>query len=259
MDPVKKKILVVDDEEGIIHFIEKALGKESYGYELKTANDGFDAILWVEKFKPDLIILDIGLPLVDGIKLTQLIRSKNNAVSILAISGKDIPGTADEIMSAGADQFLPKPFEVEELLTEVKALLEKEDIGRIGSAKRSAVMIVEDHYAQVRYMQEVIEAMGYDVICASDTAEDAVRKAIANKPDIIIMDVQIKGNMDGIDVAKRIREEFCVPIIFVSACDDAITLQRAKEAQANGYLMKPYKEDALRCAIEKALFEKAMN
>jgi excisionase family DNA binding protein len=117
----KFTVLVVDDEEEIIQIIKTFLQRQG-GYEVASAADGITALIEVGRVKPDLLILDIKVPGVDGIEVCRRIKANaKNKSAIIAVSGSS-EGEA-EVLKAGADAFMHKPIDLEKLHTEVKRLL----------------------------------------------------------------------------------------------------------------------------------------
>ena len=113
-------VLIVDDEEDIVNIV-KAYFERHTGYTTRTASDGITALIEVGRTKPDLMILDIMIPGVDGIEVCRRIKADStNKTAIIAISGQ-----SDEkrILEAGADAFMSKPLDLERLLSESKRLL----------------------------------------------------------------------------------------------------------------------------------------
>jgi signal transduction histidine kinase len=121
--------------------------------------------------------------------------------------------------------------------------------------KGGEILIVEDENIVALDMRMRLESMGYSIIGVVDTGELAVERAIALGPDLVIMDIKLKGDQDGIDVATQLRERSEVPVIFVTAFTDERTLDRAKRASPYGYIVKPFHERELRIAIELALYK----
>lgn len=123
MTPIKPCILLVEDEENLHEALK--LNLELEGYEITSAFDGTKALQKIEEGYFDLIILDVMLPEVDGISITENIRVKNNDTPILILSAKNT--SADRVLGLkkGADDYLTKPFNLEELLLRVQKLIEK--------------------------------------------------------------------------------------------------------------------------------------
>lgn len=125
----KVEILVVDDEEDILVLIEKYLISDQDLKEkitVSTCRNGVDALMKIGKTPPDIMVLDICLPNIDGYEVCERIRSNpdTKGVCILAISGHNIDVTQDKILEAGANEFLPKPFEMATLKDSIVKLME---------------------------------------------------------------------------------------------------------------------------------------
>jgi|ERR1044071_1908865 excisionase family DNA binding protein len=121
------KILVVDDELATRKLISRILRRSYPEAELHEAADGFEAGHKIGDLIPTLILLDLRLPGIDGIKMCQAIRRNRNlgGIKILAISGHSVQESAKESLRAGADDFLPKPFDIASLLKKVSKLLSR--------------------------------------------------------------------------------------------------------------------------------------
>ena len=115
----KKKVLIVEDDEKFLKLLVKAF-KTLKDYELLTATDGFQAGQLVEGRKPDLVILDIMLPDINGFKVCELIKAKNKNTKVIAITGYDSEDIKKKIVSSGADVYLIKPFQFKTLLEYVE-------------------------------------------------------------------------------------------------------------------------------------------
>src|SRR5437667_12880982 len=117
----KFSVLIVDDEEEIVNIV-KAYFERQGGYEVASASDGITALIEVGRVKPDLLILDIMIPGVDGIEVCRRIKADStNKTSIIAISGTS--ENEKKVRQAGADAFMPKPIDMERLHMEAKRLL----------------------------------------------------------------------------------------------------------------------------------------
>lgn len=121
---MSKKILIVDDEKAIVDILNHNLKRE--GYVTLQSYDGEDAISMVEKEKPDLVLLDVMLPKVDGFTVCKLIRQKTNIPIIMVTAKEDV---VDKVigLELGADDYITKPFSVREVMARVKANLRKWD------------------------------------------------------------------------------------------------------------------------------------
>lgn len=116
------------------------------------------------------------------------------------------------------------------------------------------ILIVEDEVVVAMEIQSYLERLGYSIVAKVDTGIKAVNLTTAEKPDLILMDIQLKGKMDGIEAASRIRSDSVIPIIFLTAHADEEKLERAKATLPFGYLLKPVQDRDLKAAIEMALY-----
>jgi two-component system, OmpR family, response regulator len=123
----KRKLLIVDDDEGLVELMSESFARDGR-FDIKTANNGFDAGMLVREFRPDLVVLDVMLPDINGKEVCQRIRSDNNmdAVKIICISGMIEQDKINELRGAGADDFMNKPFEIDHLVDRCCGLLEME-------------------------------------------------------------------------------------------------------------------------------------
>ncbi len=117
------------------------------------------------------------------------------------------------------------------------------------------VLIVEDEGIVAKDLQGMLRQIGYVVPETASTGEAAVQKAVANRPDLILMDINLRGSIDGVEAAERIRGKLDVPIVYLTANSDEATLQRAKTTDPFGFLLKPFEERSLHAAIEMALYK----
>lgn len=124
----KREILLVDDDTDLIEVLEGAM-KADGRFEVRVANNGFDAGMMVKEYRPDLIVLDVMLPDINGREVCQRVRSDTQLeeVKIICISGMVESDKVDDLKAAGADDFLQKPFEVDELIDRMCGLLEIEN------------------------------------------------------------------------------------------------------------------------------------
>jgi len=114
------------------------------------------------------------------------------------------------------------------------------------------VMIVEDESILVLNLQKLLERLGYDVCATTGLGEKAVELAKIHKPDVIMMDIHLGGEVDGIEAAKRIRSFSDVPILYTTAFSDEETLLRAEKTEPSSFVLKPFQVKDLQMAIERA-------
>ena len=121
------------------------------------------------------------------------------------------------------------------------------------AAKR--ILIVEDQKLIAADLENTLRRLGYDVVGAASSGEDAITKTEELRPNVVLMDVRLRGPMDGIQAAAAIRDRLDVPILYLTAYADEQTILRAKVTTPFGYLVKPFNERELRAAIEVALYK----
>ncbi len=119
----------------------------------------------------------------------------------------------------------------------------------------STVYIVEDESIVAKDIQNSLKKLGYDVLGISNNGKDALEKIIETSPDVVLMDIMIKGDMTGIEVAQKIKQLHDIPVIFLTAYADETTLSKAKITEPYGYILKPFKEVDLRSTIEMAVYK----
>ncbi len=125
----KRKVLIVDDDEELVELISDVLERDGR-FEIRVANNGFDAGMVVKEYRPDLVVLDIMLPDINGKEVCQRIRADANLedVRVICISGMVEEDKVGELMAAGANDFMHKPFEVEKLIERMCRLLDIESV-----------------------------------------------------------------------------------------------------------------------------------
>ncbi len=117
------------------------------------------------------------------------------------------------------------------------------------------ILVVEDESIVSKDIQNSLKKLGYNVVGSSATGEKAIDLAATENPDIVLMDIMLKGEMNGIEAASIIKEKQKIPVIFLTAYADELTLSKAKVTQPYGYILKPFKEIDLHTTIEMAIYK----
>jgi len=123
------------------------------------------------------------------------------------------------------------------------------------SQKKYKILVVEDELLVAADIEESLESLGYIVQNTIESAEEAIAEVASNLPDLILMDINLKGEASGIDAAKEISKNNNVPIIFLTANSDVSTINSAKLALPYGYIIKPFTDKDLETNIEISLFK----
>lgn len=149
------KILIVDDEAGVRELLKDAL--KLAGFETLTANDGMSALTALRSFTPDIMIIDINMPLMDGFELVERLRNNGNDVPVLMLSARADRVDVTRGLTLGADDYVVKPFGLEELVLRLKAILRRSLFNAATSAAISCGPIsIDDGKHVVTFNGEVI-------------------------------------------------------------------------------------------------------
>lgn len=194
MDTSKGKILIVDDEQGIIEFIKYNLIKE--GYETMTASDGVEAIRNAKLFKPDLILLDMMMPIKDGMQTIVELRANKDFDSTVIIFLTAMSDEASEIkgLEAGADDYIVKPIKTELLLTRVKTALRRAQ----SEKKANDEEIISFGNLDINRTKFTVEYNDTEIILAKKEFE--LLALLASKPGRVFLRNEILQTVWGTDV-----------------------------------------------------------
>ena len=121
--------------------------------------------------------------------------------------------------------------------------------------EQSRILVVEDEFIVALDLKEQVKLLGYSVVGVATTASQAIQLAKETNPDLILMDVRLGGNTDGINAAEQIRRISPIPIVYLTAFADQQTVERASKTEPFGYIIKPYQERDLEITIHMALYK----
>ncbi len=125
------------------------------------------------------------------------------------------------------------------------------------------ILIVEDDKMLCTIFEMFLKDLGYELAGISQTGADAIKMCKTNAPDVVLMDIHLKGNIDGIDAAKKIHDSYNIPVVYVTSDIEQETIQKAIYKNTYGFLMKPIYQSSLRVAIEfayaKHIYDKSGN
>ena len=120
---------------------------------------------------------------------------------------------------------------------------------------KANILVVEDERVVALDIQMQLQSLGYHVPATVSNGASAVQKALEVHPDLVLMDIRLKGDIDGIQAAHRIQAHADIPVVYLTAYADADTLERAKVTEPVGYLLKPFEQRELGATIEMALYK----
>ncbi len=267
---VLASVVIVEDEMVTALDLEKKLQK--LGYTVSAiARTGEEAVNTVAEIRPDLVLMDIVLKgKMDGIRAAEMISSLDIPVIFLTAYSDD--ETLQRAKKASPYGYIIKPYPDKELQLTMETargkhaeyrdkiekihykdimplvIQEEEDTWE----ERKKILVVEDQIITAMDLANQLERKGYLVVDTVATGKEAIEKAQLFRPDLVLMDIKLTGAMDGIEVAKRI-EDLDIPIVYLSAYTDKLTVERAEKTYPYGFLPKPYQIDELYSTIETAL------
>jgi len=117
------------------------------------------------------------------------------------------------------------------------------------------IIVVEDESIVAKDIQNNLKKLGYNVPATASNAESALAKIEEIRPDLVFLDIKLKGDIDGIEIASKVKEKYNIPVIFLTSYVDKSTLDRAKVTEPYGYIVKPFNESDLQSTVEMALYK----
>lgn len=251
-------VLVVDDRRSVVWFVERVLRQD--GFSVVAAFSGNEGLRAVRREHPDLIILDTVMPGMDGFTMYRRLQKDSATLDIpvlfLTVAGPAGRALGPPVTGAAGVGFLPKPFSAEALLDHVEAVLSANRPGVAEPVPTRAVprvLIVDDTRSLVRLAERALQKEGLDVVTAFDGLE-GLRKAKGEKPDLIILDI-VLPELDGFQVLELVRQQSSVPVIMLTADNDAEAVQTSLRLGADGYLVKPVTTTELLTRVSEQLVD----
>ena len=238
---MERKILVVDDELGIRELLYQAFTK--VGYEVVTVPGGKEAIEGLGTHKPDLILLDFNMPGMNGIEVLKEIRSFDNKVKIIMLTGLDNEDLEREARLSGAGGFLQKSLGIDVIVKAINRVLRPEE-----GYEKEKILVVDDEPAIRSLLESFLTKKGFTVVTAS-RGEEALEKLREERPILVLLDIKLPG-MDGIMTLKRIREiDEKVGVIMITALEEQELFEEAKKYGSYEYVVKPFDLDYLENSV----------
>ncbi|MBC7117713.1 MAG: response regulator [Methanobacteriaceae archaeon] len=257
-----KSVLIVEDDAIVALDLKSRI--EKLGYKvIGSVASGQEALNKITETRPDLVIMDIVLRgKMDGIEVAEKI--KDLKIPIVFLTAYSDPETIKRARKAGAYGYLLKPYDDNSLKVAIKTALKRyeadiRDLLKAPSpdvtevAETPNILLVEDDAIIAADFEEKLKDAGFNVVGVEVTGEQAVKTASKLKPDVVIMDVVLKGKMDGIKAAKIIQGDYDIPVIYLTAYSDDKTLSRILESEPYGYLVKPCNIEQLKAEIQVVL------
>ncbi len=118
---------------------------------------------------------------------------------------------------------------------------------------KNKIAVVEDEGIVAMDISKCLSNLGYEVVFVADSGEKTLENLKENSPDLILMDVELKGKLNGMDTAKIIAETHDIPVVFLTAFEDEATLEKMDKISSYGYLVKPFEDEHLKSTVAKIL------
>jgi CheY-like chemotaxis protein len=268
-----KKILIVEDE--LITATDMKFRLEDMGYEIiGIVSDGAKAIETALSKKPDLVLMDVGLKGdMNGIEASQDIL--NEGINVIYLTGHDGQKILEESDFDNVN-VIKKPFDDNEFKNTIEDSIGKSEVKipekqktpkpekkivtnpepkkpEISADNKETILVVEDEMITALDIKLRLEDFGYNVPGTIAYGEEAVEKAEEFKPDLILMDIMLKGEMNGIEATKEIQKTKDIPIIFLTANTNKEIIENALKTTPSGYISKPFNDRELKYIIEIAI------
>jgi CheY-like chemotaxis protein len=250
-----RKALLIEDSRDTVEQLQRYF--EEWGIETRSCTRGKEACGIAREFQPDVVFLDIQLPDMEGWDVAKEFREdfRLSSVPIIIISVVDDVESAREV---GAVDYLMKPLSREPLKKALQKLKIRSKVHPQSNlpsvSKGTSILLVDDQEVNLKAFTGFLEKKGYDIVIAKDGFE-AIQRARAHKPDLILMDVQMPG-MDGLEATRQLRTEkdfSHTPIIALTALAMSGDRERCLEAGATDYLSKPVSLKELHRVIQERL------
>ncbi len=266
----KVKILIIEDEEALANVLYAKIEKE--GYEVEIAYDGEEGYKKIKKWKPDLILLDIVMPKMDGYEVMEKINEEELKIPVIVISNSGQPVEIEKTKKLGAvDHLIKTEFDPSEVMDKIKkyldnleeAVAEKEEIkpknGDGGESLDTKVLVIEDDSFLLSIITKKLSKSGYTVYEAVD-GEKALEQIDKIEPNIVLLDIILPA-INGFEVLEKIRSHKKenikkVPVLMLSNLGEDNDIKKAKDMGANDYLVKAhFTTEEIIEKIEKTLKE----
>jgi CheY-like chemotaxis protein len=249
----KEKILVVDDEVMMRDMLYNLLVKQDY--QVMTAVSGEEAIVRVKQNEPDLIILDLMMPKMNGLETLKRIRQIDKSVEVIILTGIAIDDLDKQAQALGVSEIIRKGVGVELFLKSINYALDKRRAKKTApeqpKASKGRIMVVDDE-AEIRFvLEKFLIKHGYEVVTAQ-SGEEAIQRITqepSKPPQLVLLDIQMSG-MDGLVALKKIKEiNNNIGVVMVSGLTDLDIAQKAIELGAYDYIMKPFNLEYLEMVV----------
>ena len=267
-----RKILYVEDNDDNIFMLKPRL--ERKGFDVLIAEDGKEGVYLAKNKNPDLILMDLELPVLDGWEATKQIKADpvTKHIPVIALTANITSESRSKAIDSGCDDFDLKPVEFESLLTKINALLpeevkqDKSDVSdkkneNIDDNYQNQILIVDDDENNRYTLSEYLKREGFSNLVMAENGKIALEKLNVNDFDLVLMDLNMP-EMDGIEALRQIKSNENmrhIPVVMISAAEEIENVTQCIEIGAEGYLPKPFNSMILRARINASLGKKRLH
>lgn len=256
---VNPKILVVEDHPLNMKLVRSLL--QISGYQVLEAEDAETAIQMASSLQPDLILMDIQLPGMDGLEATRIIKSRKESenIPVVALTSYAMPGDEEKARESLCSGYITKPIDTRKFIATIQQFLDlrpatNEPEPAKGSSSKPRILIVDDDPLNIKLLKAKLPADRFETLSASN-GPMAIQKVLRDVPDLVLLDIMMPG-MDGFSVSRWIKgnpatEE--IPIILITALEGSENKIKGLEAGADEFLNKPVNSIELLARINSLL------
>lgn len=246
------RILVVDDNPTNLKLVSDVL--ECEGYEILKAIDAEEAERIVNQDRPELVLIDIALPGMDGLTLTRKLKAaeKTKDMVIVALTAFAMKGDEQKARDAGCDGYLTKPIDTRALPALVAGYLPR--LEPKATKLTFKILVIEDTPSDLKLAQIVLSSAGHEV-SGAEAAEQALRAVKQNKPQIILLDLHLPG-IDGLALAGMLKAEpetRDIHIVAITSFPERFPKAEVLAAGCDAYLTKPISTRGLAGQLEEVI------
>jgi two-component system sensor histidine kinase/response regulator len=235
---VKKTLLVAEDVEADFLLIQSLLGKS---YHLIHAWNGIEAVTLFEKSKPDLVLMDLKMPKMNGLDATTLIRNMDEEVPVVMVSTRAYEIDRDAAEKVGCTDFVNKPLSKKSLEEVLSKYLEKPECAMNINPADYRILAVDDLKGDLILLQTILQSVGF-MVDTADSGLMALSMVEKSKPDLILLNVTMPG-MSGYETLEKLRSNpkfLQIPVLFFTAKSDPDSLVKAFNKGASDFIRKPF-------------------
>ena len=253
----QKRILTIEDDPLNMKLFRTIL--KIRGYDILEATEAESGLNLVEKHRPDLILMDIQLPRMDGLAATGQLKEhpELRKIPVVALTSHAMEGDKEKAIAAGCDGYIAKPIQRHKFLEHVERILGAPEPGESPQKKsghQDRVLIVDDEPLNIKLIAGQLQNENYDILTAL-SGKEALGIVNAKNPDIILLDIMMP-EMNGYEVIRKLKanpDMSHIPVIVITALTQSDHSQMSMDAGADDFLNKPINEAELRARIKSLI------